>query len=239
MNFANVSQSLYYEKKILSSYLKKENHNIKFVLISIDYHSLNKVETSEIRKSMIYYSTGVKPFHNKSKTHFLSPLLSYSSYSIKTIMKMMISNYFQDIEIIDIEKNSKENNLIEIIDGYVGLSGSNFNDYSQIDEILLIEEDFDSSLMVLKQTINLLIDNNIKPILFSSPVHKDELLKYNYEILMRNKKVLEEIQNDFNIQYWDFMKLEFDDNDYYNQNHLNINGASKFSKILDEKINQL
>ena len=240
LNLANVSQHLHYEKEILTQYLKQENHNIKFVLISVDYHSLNKVSTSEIRESLIYYSTGVKPYYNKSKIYFLSPLFSYSPYSVLGLIKNIVYDYFKGIEIVDLEKMSKEKNLIKIIDGFVGFSGSNFHDYSKIDKIILNEKDFDNALIILKQTIDLLIKNNIEPILFSAPVHKQEYnLRYEYDILKRNQKIIKEIQNDFNIKYWDFMKLELEDNKFYNQNHLNISGAKEFSKILDEKINSI
>jgi hypothetical protein len=73
-------------------------------------------------------------------------------------------------------------------------------------------------------------------IVLNTPIHSS-LVKKSIE----DKKVYDQFMSELNskIIFWDYENLKFEDKYFFDENHLNENGASLFSKIIDKQIKGL
>tara|TARA_R100000935_G_scaffold11971_2_gene23713 strand:+ start:1023 stop:1985 length:963 start_codon:yes stop_codon:yes gene_type:complete len=248
-NLANVNQSIYFDKRILLSHLD-EFTNLKYVLISADFHSLY-FSSQGIRDVWSYYDTGVRYKNKNYLLEDISPsLFGYTPKIILSLYKRDIVNHLiADNIVVDYPVQKGVNLNDSIKNGFIGFEGHDnlaFNESKFADrantfnrkvansnEKLVIEKD-------LNNFIEILIDKGVAPILFTTPtfVEYNKYLNPNYSNL--NELDFEKISRNHNIPYWDFMNSElFKIDDFYNGDHLNKKGAFKFGKILNDSINNL
>ena len=84
----------------------------------------------------------------------------------------------------------------------------------------------------LKKMIKKLNDNNIKPLLIQSPAFETYNKHLNNEKLDRIYK----LANSFNAPFIDYLfDYRFNKEDYINNDHLNYEGAKKFSRIITKE----
>lgn len=94
-----------------------------------------------------------------------------------------------------------------------------------------------SNISLLKQIIDYLSERNIKLILVTTPTHPSYYNNIPKNILNFIHSELEVITDKYNINYYDhLMDDRFIDTDFYNCDHLNVEGAEKFSKIFNEEV---
>ena len=92
-NLANINQSIYFDKRLTTSLIPLLE-NIKYVFISVDYHSLYFSSQSSL-DIWSYYGNGIK---YKDKNYFsadLSPTLGYSLKVAIFLLKNRITNYLK------------------------------------------------------------------------------------------------------------------------------------------------
>ena len=102
------------------------------------------------------------------------------------------------------------------------------------------EATYNENKIILKNMIDLLIENNIRPIITILPFSK-EYLKYidgRYkEILLQ---VLDELSGNINLDFIDMNDIDiFTENDILNSDHLNHAGALKATVIMNEMMKNL
>lgn len=100
---------------------------------------------------------------------------------------------------------------------------------------------YDENMKYLKQIAESCKDRNVKVILVSTPFHSLFRENINKDIWTMTMNFCNIITKEFdNVSYINlFEDIRFDDEDYYNAHHLNVNGASKLSSILNEYIESL
>jgi hypothetical protein len=248
-NLANVNQSIYFDKRILLSHLH-EFKNLKYVLISADFHSLY-FSSQGIRDVWSYYDTGVRYKNKNYLLEDISPtLFGYTPKIILSLFKREIINHLSSENIVVDFPVQKGVNLKDTIqNGFIGFEGKDldaFNEnkfqgranifnqkYENSKEKLEIEEDLNGLLQIL-------INRDIVPVLFTTPtfVEYNKYLNPNFENL--NELDFDRISRKHNIPYWNFMNSKlFKPEDFYNGDHLNKKGAFKFGEILNDSINNL
>ncbi len=248
-NLANVNQSLYFDKRIaikLIPYLK----NLKYVLISIDYHSLY-FSSQGIRDKWSYLGNGIAYKNNNFILEKVSPtLFAYTPKAAFSLVKRRILNllkYGNDIIDFDVP------NGINLKDPFV----KGFISYDEVDKSALTKEriktdthyynevieksnEKDTILADLSNFIEILQKKEITPILFTSPTYLkyNKYLKKSHQI--DNAKTIEALCKKYHIKYWDFMNSNlFQKDDYFDDDHLNKFGANKFGKMLNDSINKI
>ncbi|EHQ01424.1 hypothetical protein [Gillisia limnaea] len=248
-NLANVNQSIYFDKRILLSHLD-EYKNLKYVLISADFHSLY-FSSQGIRDVWAYYDTGVNYknknylFEDFSHTLFgYTPKIILSLFKTEIIYQLSTSNIVVDFPV------QKGVNLKDTIkNGFIGFEGKDVDAFNEnkfqrsakkfnrvvetSKEKLEIEED-------LNGLIQILINRDIVPILFTTPTFVEYNKYLNANFVNLNKSDFDRISGKQNIQYWNFMNSDLiKAEDFYDEDHLNKKGAFKFGKMLNDSINNL
>jgi len=248
-NLANVSQSLYFDKRITLSllpYLKK----IKYVLISIDYHSFY-FSSQPNRDKWSYYGNGIKYKNSNYLLANISPtLFGYTpKVSISLLKKRILNNLKYGNNIIDFDVENGVNLKDLIVKGFISFEGHNESLFTTkiyeerikvFNNGILTSKEKDEVLADLISFIDILLVNNVTPILFTSPTYK-EYNKYHVKsILKENTKDIDDISKKYKLKYWDFMNSNmFERDDFYNADHLNKTGAYKFGRILNDSINKI
>ncbi|TVZ16948.1 hypothetical protein JM81_3220 [Maribacter sp. MAR_2009_72] len=249
-NLANVSQKIYFDKRLTIKAINEGVSNLEYVFISVDYHSLF-TSTQGIRDNWTYYANGIK-YKDKDYTKVnLSPFLW--GYTPKVSLSLLTKTISRKIKY-------RENNVLNfdvekfvdikdtLCNGFIGINGtdiSSFNDASYLSKARYLGENTETSerkevIQDLMEFIEFLKKQNIKPILFSSPTYS-EFNKYLDTITVKqNLADIHFLSKKYNIPYWRYNDdARFLKEDFYNQDHLNKKGAEKFSKLINARLNAL
>ncbi len=245
-NLANVGQKIYFDKRLLKKAINDGVSNLKYVFISVDYHSLYK-STQGVRNVWTYYSNGIKYKEQDYTKEIISPFLwGYTPrVSFSHLKKAILRKIYSDDFSIDFDVEKGVDTKDSLINGFIGLSGQNkkaFNEKNYKLRAKVFTEDILKSerrevIKDLKSFIVFLKNNNIEPILFSSPTFNEYNKFLDSATIARNKNDINSICKEFDIQYWRYTEdMRFLKKDFYDQDHLNKKGAVKFSTILNLRL---
>ena len=247
-NLANVSQQIYFDKRLTITALNKGMDKLKYVFISVDYHSLF-TSSQGVRDIWSYYANGIKYKETKYTLAVISPFLwGYTPKIALSLIKKRIINKikYRNTQIInfDVEDGIDIRDVIQ--KGFISFKGTNtkyFNKKEYLSRAGRFKEpDINSErkdvIKDLEDFIYKLKSNKITPILFSTPVYSEYNEYLDINIINRNKLDIKEICNKYNIEYWDYSNDKgFSKSDFYNCDHLNKKGAKKFGKMLSYRLN--
>ena len=247
-NLANVSQLIYFDRRLLEKVLNEKVSNLKYVFISIDYHSFYSSDQG-MRNVWTYYAYGIK-YKNQSYTKaILSPFLW--GYTPKVSISLIKKDIIRQIKYGEISNNFDVEEGVNIQDslwnGFLGFTGQ--------DESLFNEEKFKARVKEFEEKrvaserqeiiedlisfIKYLKKNEIEPILFSAPTYSEYNQYLDRVTINQNKDITNKICEEFNIQYWDYMEDgRFNKSDFFNPDHLNKNGAKKLSLMLNDRLSE-
>ena len=247
-NAAQLSQSIYFDKRITLKYINQLK-KLKYVFISVDFHSLY-FSSQDIRNDWSYY--GYKIRYQNRQSVFIencylkgyTPKLAVVSV-INFISQNKIYNKFNALDLeegVDLEKYlekgffsykympKKYKNSTDIESEKRALKFKNIVQNSKENkEILNDLEDF-----IIK-----LQSKNIIPILFTSPCNASYVKFLDANIQKQNQKNINFLTNKYKIEYWNYLQLPLQQSDFHDCDHLNAVGAKKFSKILNNRLNSL
>ena len=249
-NIANVGQSIYFDKELTLQNLKKLK-NLKYVLISLDYHSLYFSSQKGERNIWSYYGNGIKhPSEDYNKADISPFLFGYDPRVSFSLLKKGILNKwkFRDHDFFidyDVELGVLLTDTIE--KGYVSFSGTDstfFNTNYYTNKINGFDNLVNSSpsekklvLNELDQLISTLQNNGIKPILFSTPTFKEYNTFLDSSIINNNLIDSKNLCKKYNMEFWNYaINHDFIKREFFNPDHLNKKGAERFSKILDSRL---
>lgn len=245
-NLANVNQKIYFDKRLTLNAIDEGLKNLKYVFISVDFHSLYTSSQGQ-QEIWSYYGNGVK---YKDRNYFLadlSPLFwGYTPKVSFALLKKKIKSKFKyrGLKVLDFDVEAGVNLTDTVKQGFIGRTGQNQRgltresfeirakfleglDENIRDEVILDLEDFISKLQ----------DRNIQPILFASPTYAVYNAYLDTTIINQNTADIAEICDTYNIPYWDYIDSdEFNLDDFYDSDHLNKNGAEKFTRILSKRL---
>lgn len=248
-NLANLGQSIYFDKRITLSLLPKMKQ-LKYVFISIDYHSL--AFSSQFDKDFwSYYGNGIK---YKDVNYFyanLSPTLF--GYTPRVAYAMHKHRYLNikehGFDIIDFEVQNGVDIYQPAIKGYVGFDGRDTHNFNSDAYTVssswytdVVEESNEKHEIVedLEDFVQILLENDITPIIITPPVYSEYIAYLNPSYIDENIKTSIQIAEKYDIEYWDYLNLDYlTINDFYDMEHLNKTGALKFSTMLNDSINKM
>ena len=248
-NLANLAQSIYFDKRITLSLLP-DLPKLKYVFISIGYHSF-AFSSQFNRDFWSYYGNGIKYEGTNYFFADLSPtLFGYTPKVSYAMLKRKIKNRWKyGKDIIDFEVQDDVDLHIPAVKGYIAFEGrdtTNFTPESYrflsnaYTEIIDKSDEKEEILKDLEDFIQTLLSEDVTPILISLPTYKEynEYLDKTY--IDGNEEAIRELVEKYNIEYWSFYDSNiFDLDDFHDMDHLNREGALKFSSMLNDSINRL
>lgn len=233
-NIANTSQDLYYDYSVLQKYLPICK-NVKLVIIPIGYHTLfssGLASGQEAWRSNYYsyYLDIPKPKNMKFELSQLSGLALWegpskiiSSVGKKSSLKINEYGYQEpDVMSDDIRKIiNDENGKKRVLSHH---------------EIMNIKS-LSSNVSIIDKIAQECIKNNIKFIFIVPPVYKtysDNISKLYYAQIIDTINNLTQKYSANSYNYFYDYRLQIDD--YWDNDHLNGDGAKKFSIILKNEV---
>ncbi len=233
-NLSNVSQTLYYDKRLTLEYLPKLP-KLKTVLINISYFSFF-YQLYDIKENWrdYYYNQ-----HFGIKYYQLNPFL-LSNYSAFAMYQPMHSvklafNKFEDETAKEILPNGYQPKYIqEAINDGVGKervdvhNSENFTNRRK--EIETDLEDFVSQLS----------QKNIQVVFLTTPVYSTYSKFCNKNITEENNQFVHLLCKSHKCKYLNFFEdTRFIKDDFFDNDHLKNNGAIKLSKIINDTLSKL
>ncbi|PIH03745.1 chemotaxis protein [Clostridium combesii] len=226
--FSIGSQDLYYDyiivKNIIENYEEKTK-NLKYVIIGLSYYSFQyDMSLSAMKNKVILYYEVLKDAHN-----FKDAKKIYLEYEIneniasKIFKKNKYGRY--DLNWNTIILKGDENKC------YIGKLQAERDCNKNYPKT--VEENKE----IFKNYLNLLRDNNIKPIVVVFPASKYYTKYFSKRIEDEFHFIINEFKKEYDFQYIDYFRSDlFEDDDFTDVSHLNTKGAEKFTQILNEEI---
>lgn len=226
-NAAFGSQSLYFDKRIALKY-SEQLPKLRYVLISVEFSSFYRLHRSS-RDKFYHYYYGIdfegKDFFKEDISYF------FFGYTPKYAIRDMFE--VQDQLFRGWKGQSVQESTIDELYA-VETRASYFNALASknVDLRPNILEDLD-------EFVEELITRGIKPVFITNPIHEDLKNLLDTGVLNRNKNDLIHMGEKYQIPYRNYLTTPFRDDEYYNSDHLNERGAKRFSRMLNEYINEL
>ena len=234
-NAAIEAQSLYFDKRILLKYIDKMP-KLKMVIIPISYHTFlseNLTKHNDIDRDFFY-------LHYWNIEHKDLPIIDVRRFSITSIYSYSaLANIIRLGFKIDLDSNLEKTGFSHF---------DNFNPLKYISDssgkkhVREQEKSFDSSKLIyivndFEDMLKELKKRNIKIVVLTTPVFHTYSDHCNYNYLEMKKNILLEKQEKYNYYIFDyFTDKRFTIEDFMDNDHLKITGATKFSKIIDSEI---
>ena len=235
-NLANVSQTIFYDRRLTELYVDKMP-KLKLVLIPISNFTLYSQlhDGNEEWRDYFYYHFWKIKYRDlplfDSKRYFYTAL-----YSIEQTRDFIRSG-FKPTDIIDYTptgyaKNDTTGHLLRINDSL----GSIRAQY-HIKGTLNKQQENKYIISDLTALVNYLKGRHINVVFVTTPVYHTYSDHINKQLLASNAKVIDSLCNRFGCSYFNyFSDNRFTINDFADNDHLGTQGASKFSSILDNEI---
>ena len=241
-NAANVAQSIYFDKRITLKHLPHLK-KLKYVLISIDYHSLY-FSSQGGRDIWTYLGYGIPYKNSLTLAEQFSYLMALKAKVAYNFYERNSSGRYDIIRAIDVEYGVDVKKPIE--KGwfyYVGLQtleaekiASRMKDLNAIvhnpserAEVLADLEDFITQLQ----------SRGVTPILFTPPCYPELTAQFDSEVTRQNQIDIGRLTKKYNIEYWDYLNFPLPETAFFNSDHLNYEGATIFSKALNARLNRV
>jgi hypothetical protein len=230
-NLANVSQTLYYDKRLTLQYLPKLP-KLNTVVINIGYFSFS-YQLFDIKENWrdYYYLQ-----HFGINYYELNPFLlnNYSAFSVYQPMYSvkLALNKFEDDATKEILLNGYQPKYIqEAINDSLGKERVDLHNTEIFaNRRMEIEEDLEDFVLQLKQ-------KNIQVIFITTPVYSTYSKFCNKHIIESNNQFINLLCRKYNYSYLNFFEdTRFTKDDFFDNDHLKNNGAIKLSKIINDTL---
>lgn len=247
-NLAMVSQQLYFDKRLTIKAINEGVSNLRYLFISVDYHSLHTSSQDE-RNIWSYYANGIRYKDQDYTKAILSPFIwGYTPRVSYTMARRALKRRVKyGGKAVPFHVERGVNVTDSLFQGFLGLEGTKVSTFkpSEYRKIASkFREDTTSGeraevLSDLHQFIRFLKEKDIQPILFSSPTYREYNQTLDSAQIRRNLEDIRSICETHNIPYWPYNDdARFTREDFFNPDHLNKQGAAKFSRILDERLGE-
>lgn len=223
-NAAQGSQSLYFDIEIAKKYLPRMKQ-LKYVLISIDYHSLY---FTNLAARDFMYDTYYDITYKESITSQNNFSLLFQGYGFSKSLKMLVTPPL---------KTNKGWLGYETTD-YSALTDVSGKNRVQIFDDIIKKNKHEKKEIIanLNSFIRILKSKNIEPILYTLPCHPFYIKNLDSTIVTQNNIDVKNICKQHSIKYLNYLYENIADSCFYNIDHLNVKGALPMSKKLNKEI---
>jgi len=223
INFALSSQDLYYDYKILEYILacSSVKDHIKYVLINMAYYSFDFDLSRTFERARVHrYYPFIKDTHNY-KDHILIRLLNR-----KHNTQWSCEEY---INIFNLKQNM-------VADEKCYDKGRKYAIYhSKMDHAEIRKE----NLLIFDNTLKLLREKNIKPIIIIFPTSEYYYKHYDKKKINEFYKNIKPFKDQYQFLFLDYFDSQlFTMNDFWDDSHLNYSGSKKLTELIQNEIDQ-
>ena len=230
-NASYVSQSLYYDYRILERYRDSWSH-LRYIAIPVSYFSLfysleDSPESWRVKNYSIYYSM-------------------WTTYNIEDYSELLSNRLDINLSRIDEYYLAGQCNITSSELGWGGIDASDINsDLAEKGKAAAqrhtVEDDlyFDVNIEILHSFISFAEEHNVQIVFYTPPAFETYIENLNEEQLMKTVFTMQALDNHYaNVHYVNFLDSDlFERGDYFDADHLNENGARKLTlelaKIVD------
>jgi hypothetical protein len=235
INAANISQSLYYDKEILKTEIYNAN-KLKYLIITLSYFTyFYEIHNSLESWRDLYYQKFWKLNTNTEITKWDAKNYSYIAlYTPLKTAKYATSNFN-----VDLAPTLKTNGYIPLLNkkSIEFISDQEGKKRVSLHNSIIKIDNFEHTISYLNEMIEIAKTKKIEVVIVTPPVYKTYYENCNEKLVMANDHLTQSISNFNNIKYFDYLKdKRFDKNDFYDNDHLNMQGAKKFSSIINSEI---
>lgn len=229
-NLANVSQCIIQDFYFLEHWTEKYE-KLQTVILPISYFSLfsYELEHNEVFRCVyykIYMGCDLYPNTPSYNIEIIYKKAAYeklSAYFKKRHLGCDPSGWGTDFKLIekddDIWDSEKE--------GETAASRHTAKDWNNVEY----------NIMLVKKIAEFCKQHNIKLVLITTPCWKTYCKNLDQKQLSQMYKLITELQQEYNIPYYDYLTdKRFVADDFFDNNHLSNVGAEKFTKILKTDI---
>jgi len=248
-NIANVGQSIYFDKELTIQNLKKLE-KLKYVLISLDYHTFYFSNQIGERDMWSYYGNGIKhPSKSYKKANISAFIFGYDPRVSFSLIKKDLLNKWKfrnHSHFLDFDTEIGVLKTDTIIKGFISFSGTKPTIFTQkhytitinrYNKLINNSNKKEKVLGELDQLITTLQKQGVTPIFFSTPTFHDYNSLLDTKILHKNKSTAEILCKKYKIQFLDYARQhDFTKSEFYNPDHLNKKGAKRFAEILNSRL---
>ena len=240
-NFCNLAasgQDLYFDFALLKDALK-QSKNLRYCIINLSKFSFEYDLSLSVQKRMIpfyYYRTScVNHCSDPAKRQSVDHIRSFETAVFTENHTVRFASNYRSICEQDLYLYNSE-----------VYNSSALDDSSRAEQIAEIEKDYNKNypstvrdnLDILRQMLDLLKANHIKPIVVVCPVTEF------YRAYMGGDRIITEFerevlsfQQQYRFQYLNYFDSDlFDESDFRDYSHMNHKGAEKLTRILDMEI---
>jgi len=241
-NLAQVTQSLYYDRRITSRYLN-EMKSLKYVLISIDFHSLYFSDEG-YRNLWTYYGYGVDGDGRLPLLSKCSRAIGYQPKFTTEFIKRRFEGKYAGFGALDVETGVDLGRPIS--NGFFNYKNS--TDLSpaslqkraaEFNEMVRHKEERASVMQDLEAFIVELQARGIAPILITLPCYGPYRDLLDKDVQMQNSRDIQYLSGKYKIPYWDYFTLPVAAGLFFNCDHLNGKGAQYVSALVSGRVDSL
>ncbi len=227
-NLSNVSQTLYYDKRLTLLYLPKLQ-NLKTVIINISYFSFF-YQLYDIKENWRddYYLQHFGIKYSQYPAFRINNFSAIANYQLKHTLNLAINNFEDADAKVILQNGYLPKYRSELIIDSTGLERVKIHNAENFAKRRKeIEADLEDFIMQLN-------DKKIKIVFVTTPVFNSYSKFCNKNIIAANTNYINNICNKYKCEYLNFFedssftKLYFYDND-----HLNNKGAEKLSEMIN------
>ncbi|SDK04105.1 D-alanyl-lipoteichoic acid biosynthesis protein DltD [Sediminibacillus albus] len=237
-NFALNSQDLFHDYSIVK-YLSNRNQlaSIKTIIVGLANYSL---EFELIKSREKHLVTRYHPIEEKLKddkdyyktykdlrTVFADDKFMNKVPHLQTLLDtILIDNYIEHIDSFE-DQYKKDNNIAQLERKRLALRHSNKNYPKTVEK----------NAQILEQYLNLLKEEEIKPIIVILPQHKDYTTYFSKTIRENITDYLKQLNKDHSFDLIDLFDSDVvSDRDFFDVHHLNQSGAYKVTQLINKLI---
>ena len=239
-NLFNDAEDLYYDIKVIEKYME-QMPQLKAVLLPISYFSLDyRLERSPWAWRAPFYKfifniPPSDPFSNLQPGFYSHTF----AYGWREVLEFIGTNFADKMTHEMHQDGWREVGTIGLVEGKESMrAGQQSIEY--LDSILKKPENLEFNIPLLNSFIEKCKNKKIEVILFTPPAfhnYYDHIIPEKYQ---RMQDEISQIVLKYNLPYYDFLKdPRFNTSDFYSIDHVNDLGAEKFSRIMNEIVNDI
>ena len=238
-NLALASQDLYFDYYIAKLIIENSKNKIKYCLIGLSYYSFEydlALSVFKFKCPLIYNKLlGIDHGYDKNEDEVMKKLTEEENYfAEKLFLKDYIQKYLKLVNYEGFYHNYRKNIFGKLKLEEKVMRGQN---KAKIDSNKNYPKTICENKRLIYEYMSLLKNYNIKPILIIFPVTKYYYNCFDNRLKEQFYDILKDLNYKFEFQILDYFNSNFfDDIDFRDESHLNIYGAKKMTKVLNEEI---
>lgn len=238
-NLAFGGQTIAVDYLLLKNYIH-QLPNLKAVVLELSYHSLEHEQSSSYHRNSLYLR-----FYGLNSFDRTLSLLDYSIYFSNPKFYTKFLNPFVErpkLNMYGFPLNSSKNGSVN---RFASMQYDTLKILSDTNNQFILRhksEDvaaYERNISLFEEMIRICVENKIVPIVLSPPVYKNYFQSYLKNKELRRINFISKMEKKYTVLYhFNFDNHNaFEVTDFKNEDHLNLNGAEKFSKVLNSKLN--